>query len=447
MYVSMITLSRNGQKLALFGEEEKAPVVLVLDIGKYKYERFLPVLAKVSCMSFSPSAETLTIVLEKKEFHLYDLATGEAQMIRKHCRHDILAFAPDGLRIATAPRKANVIEIWNSLFNPESSLRLGQQPASSLDHCSPLLAFSPDGSIAATAQQSQRNTLLLVDAYSKQIMHKLQAYGVPEAVAFSTDRVVAAKTFLYDNNEGGKRHKGGDGGKFTFEELFDDDIVVIEKDFAGPDDRHPCWLEVWKVGSNSIGTGPTPQFRKGFSMEYRESAFAVNSTGTRVAFAISPASGFERDADLRNAMIVEEWDIVNRELLCTHIIDQSFRVSKLEYTIDGTNINLFNYIELGRQLPSRPSSTTTTTTTIRTRIQAWQAGQGLRVRHSKWRAEQQSFPRTGIWVTEDEAWIQYNGHSILYIPGYLRPMQHVYLGTSFDAVCVEHWGSEFAVVG
>ncbi|CBF82911.1 hypothetical protein AN3340.2 [Aspergillus nidulans FGSC A4] len=447
MYVSMITLSRNGQKLAIFGEEAKAPVVLVLDIGKYKYERFLPVLAKVSCMSFSPSAETLTIVLEKKEFHLYDLATGEAQMIRKHCRHDFVVFAPDGLRIATAPRKANGIEVWNSLINPESSLRPGQRPTSSPNHFSPLSAFSSDGSIAATAQQSQRNTLLLVDVYSKQILHKLQAYGVPEAVAFSADRrVVAAKTFLYDNNEADKRDKEGDGGKFTFEELFDDDIVVIEKDFAGPDNRHPCWLEVWKVGSNSTGTRPTPQFKKGFSMEYREAIFAVNATGTRVAFALSPVAGIARDADLRNAMIVEEWDVVNRELLCTHTIDQSFRVSKLEYTIDGANIDLFNYIELWPQLPSCPS-TTAINTTIRTRIRAWQTGQGPRVRHPKWRAEQQSFPRTGIWVTEDEAWIQYNGHNILYIPGYLRPMQHVYLGTSFDAVCVEHWGSEVAVVG
>ncbi|KAL4816107.1 hypothetical protein BDW67DRAFT_191259 [Aspergillus spinulosporus] len=446
-YVAMITLSRNGQKLAIFGEEEDARVVLVLDIGRCKYERFLPVLAKASCMSFSPSAESLTVVLEKKEFHLYDLATGEAQMIRKHCRHDVLAFAPDGLRIATAPRTANGIEIWNSLINPECSQRRGQGVTTSLNHCSPLLTFSPDGSMAVTAQQSQKNTLLLVNVYSKQIVHRLEAYGVPEAVAFSMNKkVVASKTFLYVNSRGDREQAGGDGSKFTFEELFDDDIVVIEKDFVSFDDRHPCWLEVWNFGSSLTGARPTLQFRKGFSMAYRESVFAVNPTGTRVAFAFAPVGGSGRDPGSRNAVVVEEWDIVNGEHLCTHTIDQSFQASKLEYTTDGSNIDLFNYIELGPQLPTRPSSTTTTMT-VRIRIRAWQTGQGPRVKHPKWRAEQQNFPRTGIWVTEDEAWVQYNGHSILYIPGYLRPMQHVYLGTSFDAVCVEHWDGAFAVVG
>ncbi|KAL4738256.1 hypothetical protein BDV11DRAFT_216083 [Aspergillus similis] len=447
-YAAMITLSRNGQKLAIFGEEENARVVLVLDIGRCKSERVLPVLAKVSCMSFSPSAETLTVVLEKKEFHLYDLATGEAQMIRKHCRHEILAFAPDGLRIATAPRTANGIEIWNSLINPESSLRWGHGQETSLDHCSPLLTFSPYGLMAVTAKQSQRNMLLLVDVYSKQIMHQIEAYGVPEAVAFSRDeRVVAAKTFLNVNKED-EGNEVGDGSKFTFEELFDDDIVIIEKDLVGlddRDDRHPCWLEVWNFGSSSTGARPTLQFRKGFSMEYRESAFAVNTTGARVAFAFAPVGGSEQDAGSRNAVVVEEWDIVNGELLCTHTIDQPFRVSKLQYTTEGSNIDLFHYIEHGPQLSTRPSPTTTTT--VRIRIQAWQNGQGPRVIHPKWRAEKQIFTRTGIWVTEDEAWIQYNGHSILYIPGYLGPMQHVYLGTSFDAVCVEHRGNAFAVVG
>jgi hypothetical protein len=70
-----------------------------------------------------------------------------------------------------------------------------------------------------------------------------------------------------------------------------------------------------------------------------------------------------------------------------------------------------------------------------TRIRSWQPGQDAQLTHSKWRMEKHDLPRTGIWVTEDEAWIQYDCHYILYIPSHMRPMQHVYLGTSFDSVC------------
>ncbi|KAL4919141.1 hypothetical protein BDW62DRAFT_179564 [Aspergillus aurantiobrunneus] len=442
-HVAMINLSRNGRKLAIFGEEDSARLVLVLDIGACEYERVLPVLAKVSCMSFSPNAETLTVVLERKEFYLYDLATGEAQMIRKHCRHDLLAFAPDGLRIATAPRTSNGIEIWNSLINPESSLQQGQALAASLDHCSPLFVLSPDGSVAATAQQSKKNTLLLVDVATKQIRHQLQTSGVPEAVAFSLDKtVIAAKTFLYVNKE-----LDDTESEYTFNELLDDDVVLIDKVFAKHDDQYPCWLEVWTVGSGSTGTRLSLQFRRGFPMQYRESSFAVSPTGTRVALAFTLVGGSERGAGPGKVLALEEWDIVNGELLCVHTLDQPFRLSKLQYSPDGSKIDLLKNGESGPQLSARPSSATTSATSVRIRIQAWQAGQSLRLTHPEWRAEQQTFARTGFWVSEDEAWIWYNGRCILYIPGYLRPMQHVYLGTSFDAVCAEDGDGAFAAVG
>ncbi|KAL4985774.1 hypothetical protein BDW68DRAFT_179394 [Aspergillus falconensis] len=171
--------------------------------------------------------------------------------------------------------------------------------------------------MAATAQLSKRNKLLLVDVSSKQIIHQLETHRAPEAVAFPTDKtVVAAKTFLYLNNRGGN----DTGSEFTFEELLDEEMVVIERDFANLDDRHPCWLEVWNIDSSSTRSKLFLQFRRGFPSKYRESAFAVNPTGTRVPFAFAPVGDAERDAGPREAVAVEEWDIINSEILCTHTL-------------------------------------------------------------------------------------------------------------------------------
>ncbi|KAL5041431.1 hypothetical protein BDW71DRAFT_212142 [Aspergillus fruticulosus] len=107
------------------------------------------------------------------------------------------------------------------------------------------------------------------------------------------------------------------GSEFTFEELLDEEMVVIERDFANLDDRHPCWLEVWNIDSSSTRSKLFLQFRRGFPSKYRESAFAVNPTGTRVPFAFAPVGDAERDAGPREAVAVEEWDIINSEILCT----------------------------------------------------------------------------------------------------------------------------------
>ncbi|KAL3485437.1 hypothetical protein BJX62DRAFT_242934 [Aspergillus germanicus] len=406
-HITMIRLSQNGRKLALYGEEQNTALVLVIDIGTYETEHMFPVSARVTCMSFSPNATTLTVVLEKKEFQLYDLITGRAQMIRKHCRHDVIAFAPDGLRIATAPRTANGMEIWNSLSNPYNTL---EEALSSLDHCSPLFSLSPDGSIAATSQ-SKGNMVMIVDVTTKQIKHELQTLGVPEAVAFSRDgRIIAAKTVSYINT---KEDESDNDSEFTFVDL-DNDVVVVGKDI--PKARDPCWLEVWNIKSKR-----SFPFRKGFPMSYRKSLFAVHPKGTRVAFALVD------DTDSDNKATVEEWDIVYGDLLCTHALEAHIRVSKIQYSADGTRLDFVQY----KESTSPPSMTIT-------RIRTWQPGQDTKITHSRWRIEKHDLPRIGIWVTEDEAWIRYDSHYVLYIPGHMRPMQHVYLGTSFDSVCDEN---------
>ncbi|KAL3443608.1 hypothetical protein BJX65DRAFT_285084 [Aspergillus insuetus] len=414
-HTTMIILSPNGQKLALYGEEQNTALVLVIDIGTYETEHMIPVSAKVTCMAFSPDTATLTIVLEKKEFQLYDLHTGQMQMIRKHLRHDVIAFAPDGLRIATAPRTANGMEIWNSLTNPYNKL---DQALSSLGHCSPLFALSPDGSLAATSH-SKGNTVMVVDVATEQIKHELQSLGVPEAVAFSRDgRIIVARTFSYINT---KEDESDDDSEFTFVDL-DDDVVVVGKDI--PKARDPCWLEVWNIKSER-----SFPFRKAFPVSYQRSLFAVHPKATRVAFALIE----DMKAGPNRRATVEEWDIVYGDLLCTHVLEAPSRVSKIQYSADGMRIDLVTY----KESTCPPSMTTT-------RIRSWQPGQDTQLTHSKWRMEKHDLPIKGIWVTEDEAWIRYDCHYILYIPGHMRPMQHVYLGTSFDSVCND---SGEAVVG
>ncbi|KAL4925701.1 WD40 repeat domain-containing protein [Aspergillus undulatus] len=348
-------------------------------------------------------------------------------MIRKHCRHDILAFAPNGLRIATAPRTTNGIEIWNPLINPKNSLKGRSGVTSgSLNNCLPLFALSPNGSVAATSQSDRPTVLLIVDVASKKIVRQFEAYGVPEAVAFSKDgTVVAAKTFLYMNRQRGDNDSASD---LTFDD--DDDVVFIQKNLQIAGDRHPCWLEVWNV--SSTGTRLSLPFRRGFPMKYREAPLAVSPDGTRVALAIDPipvdgsrsARGIAATAaNSSKAVQVEEWDIIDGDLLCAHTLhaDQSSKVSKIEYSRDGPKINLIHHREGPVGLSANPS-TTTTSTTITIRIQAWHIGQNTLVTHHEWRAGPREQPRTGIWVSEDEAWIWYNGHCILYIPGYMRPL-------------------------
>ncbi|KAJ0415293.1 hypothetical protein BJY00DRAFT_327116 [Aspergillus carlsbadensis] len=423
-HVAMITLSPDGQKLAAFGEEESTRLVLVMDIETGDRETMFLVSEWITCMSFSRDATALTVVVEKKEFLLFDLVTGQVQMIRKHCRHDVVAFAPDVLRIATAPRTADGIEIWNSLINPDNMLC--QKRFLPLEDCLPLFSLSPDGSVAATAD-TQSNRVLLVDVASKEITHELPMNGVPEAVAFSRDgTIMAAKTFCY-------MHENQDDSDTdpTFGEL--DDLVVIDRPV--PTSTNPSWLEIWKIEST-----PSIRFLKGFPMAYRKVLLAVHPSGLRVAFV------FLDDTQARGTRttMVEEWDVIYGDLIHRHYVHQQAKVSKIQYSAGGETIELDHYKDSGTQ------GITTTT-----RIRTWQLGYTdmrswdlRRVSANplpKWRFGKHDFPRTGIWVTEDEAWIRYDSQYILYIPAHLRPMQHVYLGTSFDSVCNDD--DEEAVVG
>jgi WD40 repeat protein len=421
-HVALVALSPNGCKLAVFGEEKSTRLLVILDIETCEQEQTFPVSEWITCMSFSPDGATLTVVLEKKEFRQVDLATGEVQMIRKHCRHDVVAFAPDGLRIATAPRKANGIEVWNSLGNPDNVLY--QKPPCDLDNCLPLFALCPDGSVAATAR-IKSNTILLVDIASKGIKHEVQACGVPEAVAFSHDgTTMAAKTLSYVSEK-------EDDGEMDLTTGDLDDIVVIEKHIST--NRDKCWLEFW-----NIETIPSLRFRKTFPVAYRKSLLAVSPDGTRVALALID----DTQAGASRGTTVEECDVLRTYLVRRYHVQQPAKMSKIRYSADGEWLELINY------KPSEPPGITTTT-----RIRLWQFeyAWGYWAREpvtehaiSKWHIQKYHFPRTGIWVTEDEAWIRYDRHYILYIPAHLRPMQHVYLGTSFDSVCD---GTGGAVIG
>jgi len=144
----------------------------------------------ISAIAFSPDGTRIATASYDNTTRIWDVASGKELLRLNHGDPvNFISFSPDGTRIATAcgntsPLATNELDnsarIWDSSSGKELL---------SLNHSGPvnIVAFSPDGTRMATASYDRNNTVRIWDASSGKELTKLEHGGPVNSVVFSPD--------------------------------------------------------------------------------------------------------------------------------------------------------------------------------------------------------------------------------------------------------------------
>jgi len=146
--------------------------------------------SQVNIAVFSPDGTRIATASYDNTTRIWDVASGKELLRLNHGDPvNFISFSPDGTRIATAcgntsPLATNELDnsarIWDSSSGKELL---------SLNHSGPvnIVAFSPDGTRMATASYDRNNTVRIWDASSGKELTKLEHGGPVNSVVFSPD--------------------------------------------------------------------------------------------------------------------------------------------------------------------------------------------------------------------------------------------------------------------